>query len=109
MARRQPACWSFCAMAQAMLRLLASPKITAVLCGSITCSSRGDSVLYVQLLFIWRRPAFSDAMEGLLNFFYRIAEDHRPAVRAAHGTVGFGQRRQEPIHFSLVQRHVDFD
>jgi len=30
-------------------------------------------------------------------------------VRAAHGTVGFGQRREEPFHFSLVERHVDFD
>src|SRR5712672_668070 len=38
MARRQPACWSFCAMAQAMLRLLAKPKITAVFCGSVTGS-----------------------------------------------------------------------
>src|SRR5713226_7084775 len=41
MARRQPACSSFCAMAQAMLRLLARPKITAVFCGSVTFSSRG--------------------------------------------------------------------
>src|SRR5712664_3203129 len=39
MPRRQPACWSFCAMAQAMLRLLAKPKITAVFCESVTCSS----------------------------------------------------------------------
>src|ERR1700681_3645670 len=35
MVRRQPACCSFCAMAQAMLRLLARPKITAVFCGSV--------------------------------------------------------------------------
>src|SRR5229473_1380429 len=39
MPRRQPACWSFCAMAQAMLRLLAKPKITAVFCESVTFSS----------------------------------------------------------------------
>src|SRR6266851_598732 len=39
MARRQPACCSFCAIAQAMLRLLARPKITAVFCVSVTFSS----------------------------------------------------------------------
>src|SRR5712692_6873127 len=110
MARRQPACWSFCAMAQAMLRLLARPKITAVFCVSVTCSSRGDSVLYVQLLLIWRWPKwFSNAVEGFLDFFYGIAEDYGAAVGAAHGAIGFGEGGQEPFHFCLVERHVDFD
>src|SRR6266852_3786463 len=110
MARRQPACWSFCAMAQAMLRLLARPKITAVFCVSVTCSSRGDSVLYVQLLLIWRWPKwFSDAVEGFLDFFYGIAEDDRAAVGAAHGAIGFREGGEEPFHLCLVEWHVDFD
>src|SRR5579864_8095389 len=110
MARRQPACCSFCAMAQAMLRLLAKPKITAVLCDSVTVSSQGDSVLYVQLLLIWRWPAwFSNAAEGFLNFSYGVAEDYGAAVRAAHGAIGLGEGSEEPFHFRLVERHVDFD
>src|ERR1700675_2861742 len=109
MARRQPACWSFCAMAQAMLRLLARPKITAVFCGSVTVSSQGDSVLYVQLLLIWRWPGwFSNAVEGFLDFFYGVAEDYRAAVGAAHGTIGLGQGAEQPFHFRLVERRVDF-
>jgi hypothetical protein len=39
MASRQPASLSFCAMAHAMLRLLASPNITAVFCVSFTTTS----------------------------------------------------------------------
>src|SRR6202790_1859733 len=110
MARRQPACWSFCAMAQAMLRLLAKPKITAVFCGSVTGSSRGDSVLYVQLLLIWRWPErFSNAVEGFLDFFYGVAEDYWAAVGATHRAIGFGEGGEEPFHFGLVERHVDFD
>src|SRR6266851_8260836 len=36
MASRQPDSCNFCAIAQAMLRLLARPKITAVFCDSLT-------------------------------------------------------------------------
>ena len=35
MPNRQPAAESFCAIAQAMLRLFANPKITAVFCPSL--------------------------------------------------------------------------
>src|ERR1700719_4733638 len=110
MARRQPACCSFCAMAQAILRLLARPKITAVFCGSVTDSSQGDSVLYVQLLLIWRWPErFSNAVEGFLDFFDGIAEDYGAAVGTAHGAIGFGEGGEEPFHFCLVERHIYLD
>src|SRR5260370_6976491 len=51
----------------------------------------------------------SDAVEGFLDFFYGIAEDHRAAVGAAHGAIGFGEGGEEPLHFGLVERHVAFD
>src|SRR6267378_5807801 len=53
--------------------------------------------------------ASSNSVEGFLDFFYGIAEDHGAAVRAAHGAIGFGEGREEPFHFCLVERHVDFD
>src|SRR5258708_27020765 len=51
----------------------------------------------------------SDAVEGFLDFFYGVAEDHGAAVGAAHGAIGFGEGGEEPFHFGLVERHVDFD
>src|SRR5712692_3515129 len=51
----------------------------------------------------------SDAVEGALDFFYGIAENYRAAVGAAHGAIGLGERGEEPFHFGLIERHVDFD
>ena len=48
-------------------------------------------------------------MEGALDFFYGIAQDYRAAVRAAHRAIGFGEGAEQPFHFCLVERHVDFD
>src|SRR6266404_1915667 len=53
--------------------------------------------------------ASSNAVEGFLDFFYGIAEDYGTAVGAAHGAIGFGEGGEEPFHFCLVERHVDFD
>src|SRR6266436_5896718 len=126
MARRQPACCNFCAMAHAMLRLLASPKITAVFCPSLILESSVVSYQFsvkrqIRLLFgvaccAFAWPVFScrshtesNAMEGFLDFFHGIAKHDGPAVRAAHRAIGFCKRGEQPFHFRLVERHVDFD
>src|SRR6266851_3639206 len=109
MASRQPACWSFCAMAQAMLLLFARPKITAVFCASlIQLLSKMPVSRPSQDQF---RPVVqkSDPMKRFLDFFQRIPQNHGPAVRTAHRTIGFRQRVQEPLHFRLFERHVHFD
>src|SRR6266852_3577851 len=51
----------------------------------------------------------SNAVESFLDFFYGIAKDYRAAVGAAHGAIGFCEGGEEPFHFGLVERHVDFD
>src|SRR5271166_2431846 len=51
----------------------------------------------------------SDTLKGALDVFNRIPQNDWAAMRAAHGTVGFGQLLQEPFHFVLFERHVDLD
>ena len=50
-----------------------------------------------------------NAVEGAFDFFYGIAKDDGAAVGAAHGAIGFGEGGEEPLHFCLIERHVDFD
>ncbi len=50
-----------------------------------------------------------DSLERLLNVLNRIPQYDRPAVRAGHGVVGFRQFGEEPVHFVLLEGHVDFD
>ena len=45
----------------------------------------------------------------LPNILQRIPQNHRSPVRTAHGTLGFRQLRQQPLHLVLLQRHVDLD
>ena len=50
-----------------------------------------------------------NAMEGAFDFFYGVAEHDRAPVRAAHRAIGFGESCEEPLHFCLIERHVDLD
>ena len=50
-----------------------------------------------------------NAVEGAFDFLYRVAKDDWTAVRAAHRAIRFRQGGEEPLHFCLVERHVDFD
>src|SRR5579864_492302 len=51
----------------------------------------------------------SDTFKRFLNLLHRIAQYHGTAMRTAHGTLGPGQYLQQPLHFFLLQRHVDLD
>src|SRR5215469_5327728 len=51
----------------------------------------------------------SDALEGPLDVLYRIPQNHWASMWTAHGTVGLGQLLEQPLHFGLFERHVDFD
>src|SRR6266550_3483791 len=112
-------------MAHAMLRLLASPKMTAVFCVSLILESSVVSLQFAvkktkQLLYmlsfnlaifraVCRYRSGSNAMKGLLNFLYGIAQHHWASVRTAHRAIGFRQRVQQPFHFRLFERHVHLD
>src|SRR5580704_4499862 len=50
-----------------------------------------------------------DSLERLLNVLYRIPQYDGPAVGAGHGVVGFREFGEEPVHFILLERHVDLD
>src|ERR1035441_3632129 len=50
-----------------------------------------------------------DSLKGPLNVLNRIPQNDRPAMRTAHGAIGFGQLAQQPLHFVLLQRHVHLD
>src|SRR5215469_11596114 len=51
----------------------------------------------------------SDALEGPLDVLYRIPQNHWASMWTAHGTVRLGQLLEQPLHFVLFERHVDFD
>src|SRR5215470_504588 len=51
----------------------------------------------------------SNTLEGLLNVLHRISQHYWTAMRAAHGTFGFGQLFEQPVHFILLKGHVDLD
>src|ERR1700722_18184881 len=91
-------------MAQAMLRLLARPKITAVFCASVIPRVSKSAVLQPR-----RYKIDSNAVEGFLNFLYRIAQNDRAAVRATHRAIRFCERSKQPFHLGLIERHIDFD
>src|SRR5580704_3406617 len=99
MASCQPSAWSFCAMAQAMLRLLARPKITAVFFVSVIFQAAPNCFAVLIL----------NAVEGAFDFFHGVAEDDGTTVRAAHRAISFGECGEEPLHFDLVERHIHFD
>src|SRR5215471_10959457 len=107
MASRQPASCSFCAMAQAMLLLFASPNITAVFCVSLTfplVSSAFSSTSHSPIT-----SYFSNPMKCPLNLLHRIPQHYGPPMRTTHGAIRLCQRTQQPLHLRLVQRHVHFN
>src|ERR1035438_7935408 len=89
-------------MAQAMLRLLARPKITAVFCVSFMPQVSPDSFPQMYSMFL-------SSVEGFLNFFNRITQNYRSSVGAAHRAIGFCESGEQPFHFCLVERHIYFD
>src|SRR5580765_2895571 len=111
MARRQPAAASFCAIAHAMLRLFARPKITAVFCDSLIRSvSKWPGYSPASTGCRLEAGATkSNSMKRFLDFLYRITKDHGPPVRAAHRTIRFRKRAKQPFHFRLIERHVHLD
>src|SRR5215467_5481707 len=100
-------------MAQAMLRLLANPKITAVFCDSLILSpqfsvfslwfeDRPGHALQKFLKFLLATHHSSPAtplnpVKRLLDFLDGIPQHYRPPVRAAHRAIGFRQRVQQPL------------
>src|SRR5580704_15528782 len=130
MAKRQPASASFFAIAHAMLRLFANPKITAVFCPSLipflsynlrslpsVPSPRPlcESLLTLRLCVIFSLSfsfflfLSSNPLKCLLNLLHRIPQHHRPPMRTTHRTIRFRQRPKQPFHFRLIQRHIYFD
>src|SRR5579871_5428826 len=115
-------------MAQAMLRLLARPKMTAVFCESlmrfISLTQRSNFLCYSKLAQVLKLRSLGpqadlrmttfktkqaqqlNSMKGAFNFFYGIAQDDGPAVRAAHGAISFCERVEQPFHFCVIERHV---
>src|SRR3989337_84694 len=51
----------------------------------------------------------SHALEGALDFPQRIAQQDRPAVRAAHGQIGLRELSEQPFHLGHVERRIHFD
>src|SRR5271169_1521238 len=125
MPNRQPACDNFCAIAQAMLRLFANPKITAVLCPSliqflswnVALTPRDSCKFHSALLCVLCVSAFrflsfvprSNPVKCLLNLFHGVAKHNGPSMRATHWAICFRQRPEQPLHHRLIERHVYLD
>src|SRR6266852_188225 len=83
MARRQPDSCNFCAMAHAMLRLLARPKITAVFCESLTSAS-GRKVISNQFSDLNKTRKVSESLSVLAHALPPAYRDKVGATRDYH-------------------------